>query len=84
MFSMWGTDAVPVLGFLLMEGGPHLYGLALEKHQGLVELGSQVLGSLAIWFLDLWASLCICFVFGDYPLAWFGLVCACRLLTLTA
>ena len=61
--------------FSLWKGGPICRALLWRSITGLVELGSQVLGSLAIWFLDLWASLChlLCFWWLSARVVWFGL-----------
>ena len=61
--------------FSLWKGGPICRALLWRSITGLVELWSQVLGSLAIWFLDLWASLChlLCFWWLSTRVVWFGL-----------
>ena len=71
-------------GFSLWKGGPICRALLCRSITGLVELGSQSWVVLSFGFWIYGHLFAICFVFGDFPLAWFGLVCAFRLLTLIA
>ena len=75
-FSIWGTDAAPVWGFLPYgRGGPRCKAPLWRSIPGLMVLESHFWGGLAIWFLDFCASRCHLLCFWWLPIAWFDLVC---------